>query len=195
MSNYRREQRSQDISTESRLNQSERDGVAESVSTMGQTVIQPGTSLHLPQLDNNFLYLAAGQHTSIVIDKAGTVIQCAPGAVTAGLWTIDAPGKVIRITGMRFLSQLSPMVTITAGTYVIFTDCIFTKPEPAVTTSFVAVAATAKASFIGCEFGPAKATAGFVVNNAGALLNVYVQGGINLTGQTHQNVTIISELS
>jgi hypothetical protein len=162
---------------------------------MGQTVIQPGTSLFLPRLDKNALYLAAGDHTSFLINKAATSIRCAPGATTDGLWTIDVPGEVVRITGMQFKSELSPMVSITAGTYVIFTDCTFLKPEPAVTTSFVAIAATAKASFIGCEFGPTKATAGFVINNAGAALNVYVQGGVNLTGQLHNNVTIISELT
>ena len=194
MSSYRREARQRNIDANARLNQVERDGVAASVASMGLTVIQPGTAISEDLITDNGLYLAAGLHSGATLTKNGTEIQAAPGARVDRQWKIDTTG-VIRISGLRFNSgSQDSLVTVSATSTVVFTDCVFNKPDPAPTTAFVSIASGGKASFIGCHFTPAKTDAGFVVDNAGVALNVYLSCGVNSTGQAHNNVVVFGEL-
>jgi hypothetical protein len=194
MSSYRREARQRTIDANARLNQVERDGVAASVAAMGLTVVQPGTAIEEVRIVDNGLYLAAGLHSGATLTKDGTEIQAAPGARVEKQWKISTTG-VIRITGVRFTSvDQQALITISATSTVVFTNCVFNKAEPSATTSFVSIEAGGKVSFVGCWFSPSKATAGFVVDNAGAAPNVYLVGGVNTTGQPHNNVVVLSEI-
>ena len=79
----------------------------------------------------------------------------------------------LQVTGVRFTET----VTVTATGNATFTNCKFDVQ--------VAIAAGGRASFVGCIFV-------VNINNAGAVGNVGVLGGIRL-GAAHTNCTVIWE--
>lgn len=196
-SSYQLELRRRQADATARRNTSERDAVSRTVGALGGVVASPENPVTEPKERDNALTLLAGTHGGAELKKPNTQLSAAPGTLVDRQWLIDTTDQVTTLTGIHFrcldakADNAAALVTIAAGSTVVFTGCIF-ELDGVTMAAMVTVESTAKASFIGCSFIGVQ-TAGNPVVNAGFVTDVYVIGCSNKTGQAHSNVTIIAE--
>lgn len=163
---------------------------------MAQRVIQPGGTI-ASENGRQSVLLLSGDHNGFEAECDVWRVSGAPGAVIRN--------RVLVTSGVVIFNQVSfrvsngqqnngACVEIGATGRAVFNNCHFWR-DVSFAGSIATVANGGKAVFNGCVMEPANTYDTFAVNNAGGVLNVYVQGNINLTGALHNNVTIISELT
>lgn len=173
----------------------------------GAEIVLPEEPITEARTIDNVLLLSAGAHGGATLTRPFTRIL--------GLSDTRIERRVVVqedavFSGIHFLSTTRnaernnavSLVWVRSGS-VLFNGCIFEKapgdPMSAVAADrecYVVVESGARAAFNGCLFKGVPANAGFVVNHvAGPAADVIIVGCVNATGQAHNGVTTIAEVT
>lgn len=155
------------------------------------TFIRPGAGFIGTRIANERLLMLSGDHGGLRVGTPGAYIQGVPGQRFRRKVVIE---QDCTFDGCDFVWQRGSnvddyLVEVSATAIVTFNNCRFIK-SATLGPEMVLFANGGKAVFTGCTFGPATATAGFVLTNPGAAVNVGVMG-VNRTGQPPGNCTTI----
>lgn len=172
----------------------------------------PGEDLKVTGRPNNNVVLTPGNHGKLTIDESGTVLSFAPGAYVEQLVLNEncivrgadvrhpsaRPGAAVQVNAAAvIIDRLSvstdegPSISISATTSAMVSGAYMSQASG---SEFVSVENGGRAMLTSVVFAPSTSTAGFGVNNAGAIVNVDLTGSVNLPALAHNFVTVISEV-
>jgi len=154
----------------------------EVVDKSSEDYVAPGREVLQFRRDRNSHTLLAGEHGGWDIDLPETLIRGVPGTVVSRHVRFDSTAVV---EGVTFYSPGTTdnnvqLITVGPNAVVVFNSCRFYKTRTQ-GGSFIKVEAGGKVILNGVDFGPVMTSAGTLIDNAGAALDVLIVGA-NRTG-------------
>lgn len=153
-------------------------------------LIRPGELIRDVRTDGDTYLLAPGDHAIGTLANAGLQIEGLAGTRVTTACTFNGDGALIQ--GVRFdgPDDAAALVVVGAAARVVFVGCRFRRGlRTGAAARYVTVNAGGRAVFRACVFDGG-AIAGSLVNNAGLLGNVQVDGCRNTTILAHVNCTL-----
>lgn len=171
-----------------------RNSAFDRIDGMGRRLVPPGGDIASQEARQSVLLLS-GDHIGFEAKCALWRVTGAPGATIRNRVVVTS--GVVIFDGVTFAASdgqanTAACVEVSSGGTAVFNNCTFFR-DTRNAGDIASIASGGRAHFNGCVMEPANTSTTFAVDNAGALLNVYVQANVNLTGALHNNVTIISE--
>lgn len=143
--------------------------------------------------DNVFVLHVGEYAVASKLTKPGTRVYGFGSAVTSQ-WLISSDDCLVDGVLFEAGRGADPLVRVRGNAHVTFSNCRFLM-SPATLSEGVNIATGCKVHFTNCSFGPdLNGGTGQPIAHAGPVGNVYIQGGLNLTGRAHGTNTTISEL-
>ena len=202
MSRIRRERLVPPVAPSEAANDRVREEWGRSLDGLG--LLLPSDSLREVKTADNVLVLGAGSYPALTVTRPGSRYLCAADVRMGVPMVISATATRVLVSNARFYSSTANyLVRVSASSIVQFIGCIFEKGPnapmsavPADEECYVVVESGGRAVFLGCTFQGTPAAGLVVVNLGGAPLvtNVGILGS-NTTGQAHQDVTTIFEVT